>query len=309
MEDKMLCSIFGVPCGVYEIDDSLLKTDKIFDAQCSPKPFSNFIKDDLKINDAINIDKKTCSSICDDLRSMKSLGESSGCVISNRLDCGHPNSHSNEDQVRNRDINRSDNVSSLASGQFLLTNDGGMLCDDRGAGLDDSVDRIVNERLKNLTSSPQNHHHHHHQEDLSKADVDELMKNFSVLEHHNDPHRNHHHISPETHHQSNIVHIRSVSNTLDPSEDDLMDSFPSITNQRTHVSASTEDLIKSLENFSSELHSGTCDDDSSRQGFINASDNFNDRVVDVNVNNVNVVDPLDFEVLSQDFHHAPSVNQ
>lgn len=68
--------------------------------------------------------------------------------------------------------------------------------------------------------------------------------------------------------------------------DDLMEEF-SIVSRRTHVSASTEDLMKSLEHFESDLsHS-------------EAPSNLEDRDTFDRVTNV---DTLDFEVLSREFH-------
>lgn len=67
--------------------------------------------------------------------------------------------------------------------------------------------------------------------------------------------------------------------------DDLMDDF-SIVSQTNHVSASTEDLMKSLEHFDSGLAHTDSTGSLDRDTF--------DRVTNV--------DTLDFEVLSREFH-------
>ncbi|XP_046665042.1 uncharacterized protein LOC124357361 isoform X2 [Homalodisca vitripennis] len=67
--------------------------------------------------------------------------------------------------------------------------------------------------------------------------------------------------------------------------DDLMEGF-SIVSRRTHVSASTEDLMKSLEHFESHLNHADAPSSLDRDTF--------DRVSNV--------DTLDFEVLSREFH-------
>lgn len=146
---------------------------------------------------------------------------------------------------------------------FLLPNEE-MMCDPDERDLD-SVDEIVSERLQNLTG---NQH-----QDLCKSDVDELMKGFSVLDH-------------------RIVtdSVRNRSDLEPP--DDLMEGF-SITARRSHiVSASTEDLIKSLEHFGSELNHS--EERTAFQPSTIDRENF------TRVSNVD----LDFEVLSREFHSS-----
>lgn len=67
--------------------------------------------------------------------------------------------------------------------------------------------------------------------------------------------------------------------------DDLMEGF-SIVSRRTHVSASTEDLMKSLEHFESDLNHADAPHSLDRDTFVRVSS----------------VDTLDFEVLSREFH-------
>lgn len=67
--------------------------------------------------------------------------------------------------------------------------------------------------------------------------------------------------------------------------DDLMEGF-SIVSRRTHVSASTEDLMKSLEHFESDLNHADAPNSLDRDTFVRVSS----------------VDTLDFEVLSREFH-------
>lgn len=69
--------------------------------------------------------------------------------------------------------------------------------------------------------------------------------------------------------------------------DDLMEEF-SIVSQTNHVSASTEDLMKSLEHFDTGLNNPDAPSSPDRETF--------DRVTNV--------DTLDFEVLSREFHSS-----
>lgn len=169
---------------------------------------------------------------------------------------------SNEEKLDNSDSN-------VSQPSFLLTGEE-MMCDSEDRGGLDSVDEIVCERLQNLTGSS-----HQSQSEMLKSDVDELMKGFTVnmLDH-------------------SVVGAETGQNQSDiEPPDDLIDGFTSISSQRPHVSASTEDLIKSLEHFGSELNQPE-----DRTSYPSSS------IDRENFPRLPNVDTLDFEVLSREFH-------
>uniref|UniRef100_A0A1B6EGW9 DUF4764 domain-containing protein n=2 Tax=Clastoptera arizonana TaxID=38151 RepID=A0A1B6EGW9_9HEMI len=265
IDDELMSKVLEVPYGSYQVYETELDS-----------PVS---KQDIKSNENVSKDElPTSTQEISNVERQESAEENSTHEVSDYIGSDSDEDLREKCTVKDKfseDENHSQVLSTLCSmdknirkqkedsrvtTQFLLPSEE-IICDSDERDLE-SVDKIVSERFQNLTGTQ-------HQ-DLCKTDVEDLIKGFSVLDHRI--------VGDAMRHRSD----------LEPS-DDLMDGF-SIASRRSHiVSASTEDLIKSLEHFGSELNNSE-----ERSEFTSTNV---DRESFTRVSNVD----LDFEVLSREF--------